>query len=95
VTVDGNDIRRLRGDDLDGRVGVERRDQVDDASVELAGDGVLREARPDALRESADGRALRDLEGRPVGQPDRHVFRQHVHVLSVPQNSFRKKRKRG
>ena len=78
------DRRTLGVQHRERSVGVERRHEVDDPAVELAGDRVLREARTDTLRHRAHGRALRDLQGRPVRQPDRNVFRQRFHVLPIP-----------
>ena len=86
VAVDRDDVGRLPRHDFERPVGLQRGHEVDDPAVELAGHCVLREARTDPLRDVADGRSPRDLEGGPVGQPDRYVFCQRFHVLPIPKD---------
>ena len=89
VAVNRHGVGRLPRHDLERPVGLEGRDEIDDRAVELAGDRVFRQTRTDPLRDLADRRAFGDLEGAPVGQPDRHFLRQRFHVLPISE-SFRR-----
>ena len=58
------------GDDADGRVLLERIRQIDQRSVDDAGERGLREARRDRFRDVADGCAGRQLAARPIRKRD-------------------------
>jgi hypothetical protein len=74
VPVDGDGVRRFRGEDLERAVLLERCRQVHDSAVELARPGVASEPRADRLRDGAHGRPLRDLPPAPVRKRDRHLL---------------------
>ena len=72
MPVEVHRLRRARRHDLDRGVPGDARGEVHETAVELRGERVLGEARPDPLRDFAEGRPGGDLAGRAVGQRDRH-----------------------